>query len=117
KRVLESKEQSKVPFPKATTSNNKEQNSKMTGETSEGLKKSKKYHFWNSYKNKNSETLEQKNVVRFKKLENTVLGFDDRLNLVSAQIQDTCYRVEINDTWPNYKFERFCEQHKYNILC
>ncbi|CAG8499073.1 1086_t:CDS:2 [Dentiscutata heterogama] len=44
-----------------------------------------------------SEILECKMILEFKKLENAVLGFNDRLNLVSAQIRNTWQRVEINE--------------------
>ncbi|CAG8513685.1 26233_t:CDS:2, partial [Gigaspora rosea] len=45
-----------------------------------------------------------------------ILGFDDRLNSVIAQIQDTRQRVEINDAWPNHKFEKYRDQHEYDTL-
>lgn len=31
-------------------------------------------------------------------------------------MQDTHQRVEINDTWPNHKFDRSCNQHGYDNL-
>ncbi|RIB05481.1 hypothetical protein C2G38_592425 [Gigaspora rosea] len=55
-------------------------------------------------------------LTAFKKLETSVLGFDNRLNSVTAQIQDTRQKVEINDAWPNHKFEKYRDQHEYDTL-
>jgi len=55
-------------------------------------------------------------LSEFRRLEKAVLGFNEKLNSVTAQIQDTRQRVEINDIWPSYKFERFRDQHEYDTL-
>ncbi|RIB30579.1 hypothetical protein C2G38_2152359 [Gigaspora rosea] len=86
RKLQKSKGKAKVFLPKPTPPNIKEQDSKMTGETSESPRKSKKWQFQDSCECEGSESLEQK---MFKKLETTVLGFDDRLNSVTAQIHDT----------------------------
>lgn len=88
----------------------------MTGETSETPRKSKKRQFQDSCELEGSKTLEKKMLSAFKKLETAVLGFDNRLNSMTAQIQDTRQKVEINDMWPNHKFERYRDQHEYDTL-
>ncbi|CAG8513192.1 22299_t:CDS:2 [Gigaspora rosea] len=97
---------SKISTPKPATPNIKEQDPNITGKTSESP----------SCEHEGSETLEQKMLTAFKKLETSVLGFDNRLNSVTAQIQDTRQKVEINDAWPNHKFEKYRDQHEYDTL-
>ncbi|CAG8668635.1 22014_t:CDS:2, partial [Dentiscutata erythropus] len=97
--VQKSKGKSKISPPKPTSPNIKDQDPKITGETSESprkSKKSKKRQFQDSCEHEGSETLEQKMLSAFKKLETAVLGFDDRLNSMMVQIQDTRQRHEYN---------------------
>ncbi|CAG8782092.1 22569_t:CDS:1, partial [Gigaspora rosea] len=57
--VQKSKKKSKVPLSKSATSNIKEQNPKMTRETSKTQIKSKKYQFQDSCESESSKTIEQ----------------------------------------------------------
>ncbi|CAG8534622.1 12368_t:CDS:2 [Dentiscutata erythropus] len=111
-----SREKAKVPQSKTTTPNIEEQGPNIMEKTCKTSKNLRKRHFQKNCKGESSETLERKMMLEFKKLENAVLGFNDRLNSVSAQIQDTHQRVEINEAWPDHKFERSRDQHEYDIL-
>ncbi|CAG8776193.1 13659_t:CDS:1, partial [Acaulospora morrowiae] len=65
---------------------------------------------------KETESRESKLLTEFKRLENAMLTFNDRLNTVSAQVHDTKQRVEVNETWQKHKFEKSRDQHEYNAL-
>ncbi|CAG8835329.1 12472_t:CDS:1, partial [Racocetra persica] len=56
------------------------------------LRNVRKYRFYEEDKNEVTQTLEQKMLLEFKKLENAVLNFNNRLNLEVTQIQDTYQR-------------------------
>ncbi|CAG8556824.1 8317_t:CDS:2, partial [Dentiscutata erythropus] len=56
-------------------------------------------------------------LSEFKKLENVMTNFNNRLNSVTMQVQDTRYRAEINEAWSTCKFEKPRDQHEYDSLC
>lgn len=116
--VQKSKGKTKATSSKTTAQKMEGQdlNDQGSGDKHKNPKKSKKRHFQDEGDNEGSETLEHKMLLEFRRLEKAVLGFNEKLNSVTAQIQDTRQRVEINDIWPNYKFESFRDQHEYDTL-
>ncbi|CAG8719613.1 24179_t:CDS:2, partial [Racocetra persica] len=64
----------------------------MMEDTYEIPRKSNKHRYQNDDDNEGPGALEHKMLLEFKKLETAILGFNDRLNSVFAQIQDTHQR-------------------------
>ncbi|CAG8446642.1 12480_t:CDS:2, partial [Acaulospora morrowiae] len=62
------------------------------------------------------ELTESKILTEFKQLESAVLTMNDKLNTVTAQAHDTKQKVEVNETWQKYKFEKSHDQHEYDAL-
>ncbi|CAG8713393.1 2886_t:CDS:1, partial [Dentiscutata heterogama] len=60
--------------------------------------------------------LEEKLLLEFKKLENAMLNFDNKLNTVTLQVQETQQKADIKDVWPKHKFNKARDQHEYNTL-
>ncbi|CAG8635578.1 15970_t:CDS:1 [Acaulospora morrowiae] len=56
-------------------------------------------------------------LIEFKRLENAMININDKLNTVTAQVQDTRHKVEVNEVWQKHKFEKARDQHEYDALC
>lgn len=59
------------------------------------------------------DPLEKLLTSEFKNLRNVITEFDNKLNTMAAQVN----RVELNEAWPNYKFDKSRDQHEYDTLC
>ncbi|CAG8741250.1 34243_t:CDS:2, partial [Racocetra persica] len=78
----EIKRKAKMAPPKTTAQNIGDLNGQQQAnrEMSENRKKSRKWNYQDSSENESPETLKRKILAEFKKLENAILGFNDRLN-------------------------------------
>ncbi|RIB06360.1 hypothetical protein C2G38_2046848 [Gigaspora rosea] len=89
-----------------------------TGETSDHPLQASK-----TSKKRKSQTEEEdpdsmfgKVLTNFQKLENAMLNFDDKLNLMAHQVQETRNKADIKEAWPKHKFEKHRDQHEYDTL-
>ncbi|CAG8684057.1 14889_t:CDS:2, partial [Dentiscutata erythropus] len=59
------------------------------------------------------DSLEKLLASEFKNLRSVIADFDYKLNSVAAQVN----KVEINESWPSYKFDKARDQHEYDAMC
>ncbi|CAG8852165.1 33347_t:CDS:1, partial [Racocetra persica] len=92
--VQKSREKTKILPSRIDIQDEEEQSfqHQMIEDTYKMPRKSNKCRYQNDDDNESPGALEYKMLLKFKKLETAILGFNNRLNSVFAQIQDTRQR-------------------------